>query len=268
MKLQDATVLVTGANRGIGLAFVREALARGARKVYAGARNPAVMTLAGVEPVKLDVTDAGQVAAAARQCGDVTLLINNAGIGVTGDILSPDAVELARQMMETNFIGPLRMCQAFAPVLAANGGGAILNVLSVASWINSPTLSAYGATKSAAWALTNGLRHALREQRTQVVAMHVGFVDTDLVPRHRDPEVATRGGGGAYPRRARSRRRGGAGRCRGPAGEARSVGRARHLSRLVQAGRLGLKERLVAAFSMARSDASAGYQPSSSRAGR
>ena len=181
MKLKDATVLVTGANRGIGLAFVRAAMARGARKVYAGARNPAGMTLAGVEPVQLDVTDAGQVTAAARQCTDVTLLINNAGIGVTGDILSPDAVAQARQMMETNFIGPLRMCQAFAPVLAANGGGAILNVLSVASWINSPTLSAYGATKSAAWALTNGMRHALREQRTQVVAMHVGFVDTDLV---------------------------------------------------------------------------------------
>ena len=186
MKLQDATVLVTGANRGIGLAFVREALARGARKVYAGVRDPAGMMLAGVEPVPLDVTSAEQIAAAARRCSDVTLLVNNAGIGLTGDILSADAVEGARRMMETNFIGPLRMCQAFAPVLAANGGGAILNVLSVASWINSPTLSMYGATKSAAWALTNGMRHALREQRTQVVAMHVGFVDTDLV---RDIEI-------------------------------------------------------------------------------
>lgn len=180
MQIRDAIVLVTGANRGIGLAFANELLVRGARKVYAGARNPAGMRLQGVEPVTLDVTNAEQVAAAARRCGDVTLLINNAGIGVPGDILSPDAIESARHQMETNVIGPLRMCQAFAPVLAANGGGAILNVLSVASWINSPTLSMYGASKSAAWAVTNGLRHALRGQGTQVVAMHVGFVDTDL----------------------------------------------------------------------------------------
>ena len=181
MQIRDATVLVTGANRGIGHAFVRELLARGARKVYAGVRRAAAMAPAGAEPVMLDVTSAEQVAEAARRCGDVTLLVNNAGIGLTGDVLSADAIEQARRQMETNFIGPLRMCQAFAPVLAGHGGGAILNVLSVASWINSPGLSMYGATKSAAWGLTNGLRHALREQRTQVVAMHVGFVDTDLV---------------------------------------------------------------------------------------
>jgi NAD(P)-dependent dehydrogenase (short-subunit alcohol dehydrogenase family) len=180
MKLDNATVLVTGANRGIGLAFAREALARGARKVYAGARDPASVTLPGVEAIQLDVTRAEHVAAAARRCGDVTLLINNAGIATSGGFLAEGSIDSARAHLETNFFGPLRMSQAFAPLLAANGGGAILNVLSVASWINSPLLAAYGASKSAAWALTNGLRHELRAQGTQVLGMHVGFVDTDL----------------------------------------------------------------------------------------
>ena len=180
MKLDNATVLITGANRGIGLAFAREALARGARKVYAGARDPASVTLPGVEAIQLDVTRAEHVAAAARRCGDVTLLINNAGIATSGGFLAEGSIDSARAHLETNFFGPLRMSQAFAPLLAANGGGAILNVLSVASWINSPLLAAYGASKSAAWALTNGLRHELRAQGTQVLGMHVGFVDTDL----------------------------------------------------------------------------------------
>jgi NAD(P)-dependent dehydrogenase (short-subunit alcohol dehydrogenase family) len=196
MKLDNAIVLVTGANRGMGLAFAREALARGARKVYAGARNPASVTLAGVEAVQLDVTRPEDVAAAARRCADVTLLINNAGIASVGGFLAEGSVESARQQLDTNFFGPLRLSQAFAPVLAANGGGAIVNVLSIASWINRPLLGIYGATKSAAWALTNSLRHELRAQGTQVLAMHVGFVDTDLtrgmdVPKS-SPEVIVR----------------------------------------------------------------------------
>lgn len=180
MQLQDATVLITGANRGIGLAFAREALARGARKVYAGARNPASVTLPGVEAIELDVTHPGQVAAAAQRCGDVTLVINNAGIANLGGFLTEGGIESARAQLETNFFGLLRVSQAFAPVLAANGGGALLNVLSIASWINSPMLSVYGASKSAAWALTNGLRNDLRAQGTQVLGLHMGFVDTDL----------------------------------------------------------------------------------------
>lgn len=180
MKLENAVVLVTGANRGIGLAFAREALARGARRVYAGARDPASVTLPGVQAVALDVTDAGQVARAAQACGDVTLLINNAGIAATGGFLADSTLESSRRQLETNFFGPLRMAQAFAPVLAGNGGGAILNVLSIASWINRPLLGVYGASKSAAWALTNGLRHELRAQGTRVAALHMGFVDTDL----------------------------------------------------------------------------------------
>jgi NAD(P)-dependent dehydrogenase (short-subunit alcohol dehydrogenase family) len=180
MKLDNATVLITGANRGIGLAFARAALARGARKVYAGARDPASVKLAGVEALRLDVTRAEDIAAAARHCGDVTLLINNAGIATFGGFLAPGSIEAARHQLETNYFGPLQMSLAFAPVLAANGGGAILNVLSIASWMSSPMLAVYGSTKAAAWSLTNGLRNDLRGQRTQVLAMHMGFVDTDL----------------------------------------------------------------------------------------
>jgi NAD(P)-dependent dehydrogenase (short-subunit alcohol dehydrogenase family) len=180
VQLKDKTFLITGANRGIGLAFAQEALARGARRVYAAARDPASVTLPGVVPVRLDVTDAASVAAAAAQCGDVDVLINNAGVASTGGFLAPDAIDSARRQLETNFFGPIRMAQAFAPVLARNGGGAILNVLSIASWINRPLLGAYGASKSAAWALTNGLRHELRAQGTHVAGLHMGFVDTGM----------------------------------------------------------------------------------------
>jgi len=181
MNIDNATVLVTGANRGIGLAFARALLARGARKVYAAARDPATITLPGVEPLRLDVTKPDDVAAAVARAGDVTLLVNNAGIAHLGGFLTPDSEEVARRMLETNFFGMLRMAQAFAPVLAANGQETMLNVLSIASWINRPLLGGYGATKSAAWALTNGLRHELRAQGTQVAGLHMGFVDTELV---------------------------------------------------------------------------------------
>jgi len=187
MKVHDATLLITGANRGIGLAFAREALARGARKVYAGARDPASVTLRDVTPIRLDVTNDEHVAAAAARLRDVTLLINNAGIANFGGFLAEGSLESARAQFETNYFGPLRMSVAFAPVLAANGGGAILNVLSIASWTSSPLLAIYASTKSAAWSLTNGLRHELREQGTQVLGMHMGFVDTDLT---RDVDLA------------------------------------------------------------------------------
>ncbi|HEX3142043.1 MAG TPA: SDR family oxidoreductase, partial [Rhizobacter sp.] len=144
-------------------------------------RDPASVTLPGVVPIRLDVTNPDDVAAAAQRCGDVTLLVNNAGIAATGGFGAEGALESARQQFETNFFGVWRVSQAFAPVLAANGGGAILNVLSIASWINSPLLGVYGSTKSAAWALTNGLRLELLPQKTQVLGLHVGFVDTDLV---------------------------------------------------------------------------------------
>lgn len=180
MQLANAVVLVTGANRGIGEVFAREALKRGARRVYAAARDPASVKLEGVSALQLDVTNPDQVARAARDAGDVTLVINNAGIATLGGFLEDKTLESTRRQMDTNFYGMLRMAQAFAPVLARNGGGAMLNVLSIASWINRPLLGTYGATKSAAWALTNGLRHELRAQGTQVTALHMGFVDTDM----------------------------------------------------------------------------------------
>jgi NAD(P)-dependent dehydrogenase (short-subunit alcohol dehydrogenase family) len=180
MKLQDAIVLITGANRGIGLAFAEAALARGARKVYAGARSPSSITTPGLVPVKLDVTSDQDVAAAARIYSDATLIVNNAGIARPGGLLKSEASEAARAQFDTNVFGILRMTQAFAPVLAKNGGGAFLNVLSAASWINSGAMTAYAVSKAAAWSLTNGLRNELRQQGTQVLGLHVGFVETDL----------------------------------------------------------------------------------------
>lgn len=181
MKIENAVVLVTGANRGIGLAFARELLARGARKVYAGARDPASITpQAGVQALRLDVNNPGDVAAAAALAQDVTLVINNAGIAQPGGFLAPDSEEVLRRIFETNVFGVLRVSQAFAPVLAANGGGALLNVLSVASWVNGGELAAYSASKSAAWSLTNALRHELAAQKTQVLGLHMAYVDTDL----------------------------------------------------------------------------------------
>lgn len=180
MKIRNTVALVTGANRGIGLAFTRELLVRGARKVYASARDPSTVKQAGVEAIRLDVTKPEEVAAAAAHAGDVTLVVNNAGAGHPGGFLAPDSEEAVRSDLEINFFGMLRVSKAFAPILAANGGGALLNVLSVVSWINGGALAPYAASKSAAWSLTNSLRFELASQKTQVLALHMGFVDTDL----------------------------------------------------------------------------------------
>lgn len=192
MDLNDAVVFVTGANRGLGLAFAQEALARGARKVYAGARDPDSVTLPGVVPVRLDVNKPEEVAEAARRCGDVTLLINNAGVASMGGLLQPDSLDALRRHLDTNVFGVLRMSQAFAPVLAANGGGGIVNVLSIVSWINAPALSPYSVSKAAAWSLTNGLRHELLAQGTQVLGLHMGYVDTDMTQGFDVPKTPPR----------------------------------------------------------------------------
>lgn len=197
MKLDNATVLITGANRGIGLAFAKAALARGARKVYAGARDPKSITLPGVTPLRLDVNAPADIAAAVAAAGDVTVVINNAGIAEFGGVVDADAEARLRRQLETNVFGVLRISQAFAPVLAANGGGALLNVASIASWISSPALAGYAVTKSAAWSLSNGLRHELRGQKTQVLTLHMAFVDTDMTqaidaPKSTPEEIVTR----------------------------------------------------------------------------
>lgn len=180
MQIKDSIAFVTGANRGFGLALVHELVARGAKKVYAGMRTPVDLGLPGVVSVKLDVTKPEEVAAAAAQCVDTTLLVNNAGIATFSGYLEPESIETARDIFETNYFGMIRVSQAFAPVLAANGGGAVINVLSVVSWISSIMLAPYAASKSAAWSFTNAWRMHLREQGTQVLGLHVGFMDTDL----------------------------------------------------------------------------------------
>lgn len=183
MKIQDSVALVTGANRGLGLAFTRALQAAGARKVYAAARDPSTVTEPGVQAIRLDVTKPDEVEAAARALGDVTLLVNNAGISRGSGFLGDDGLIAVRAEFDTNFFGPLAMSRAFAPILAKNGGGAIVNVLSALSWVSFPTSSTYSASKAAAWSLSNGLRNELRGQGTQVLALHVGFMDTDMV-RH------------------------------------------------------------------------------------
>lgn len=181
MEIKGSVALVTGANRGLGKAFVEMLLAGGAKKIYAAARDPkSIPAMGGVVPLKLDVTNAADISAAARDCNDVTLLVNNAGILRGASLLDASALESARAEWETMCFGPLALSQAFAPALAANGGGAIVNVLSALSWISFPGVATYSSAKAAAWSLTNGLRNELSGQGTQVVALHVGFMDTDM----------------------------------------------------------------------------------------
>jgi NAD(P)-dependent dehydrogenase (short-subunit alcohol dehydrogenase family) len=181
MDLKNSVAFVTGANRGLGLAFAQELLARGARKVYAGMRNTGGVEIPGVIPVQLDVTDPESVARAVAECGDTTLLVNNAGIArILDSTLNPALLDMAREIFDTNYYGVMRVTQAFAPVLAANGGGAIVNVLSDAVWVARPFLSAYSASKAAAWSYTNALRVELRAQDIQVQGLHVSFLDTDM----------------------------------------------------------------------------------------
>ena len=180
-NIKGSVAFVTGANRGLGLAFAKALLAAGASKVYAAARNPASITLPRVHAIKLDVTNAEDIAAAVKACGDVTLVINNAGIIRGGTALAQGTLENMRAEFETNVYGLLAVSVAFAPVLAANNGGALVNVLSALSWLSLPESIGYSASKSDAWSLTNGLRQELRAQGTHVVAVHVGYMDTDMV---------------------------------------------------------------------------------------
>ncbi|MER5787624.1 SDR family oxidoreductase [Streptomyces sp. NPDC001980] len=188
MKIEGSVALVTGANRGIGLAFCRALLARGAAKVYAGVRRPENFTEPGLEPLRLDVTDPEQIEAAARTASDATIVINNAGIQA-GPPLLEGSLDGARQELEVNYLGTWAVSRAFAPVLAANGGGALVNMLSVASWRSTWRFPSYAASKAAQWSVTNALRVALREQGTLVVGVHVGWVDTDATARVDEPKT-------------------------------------------------------------------------------
>lgn len=180
---EGTVAIVTGANRGIGRAFVEELLEEGAT-VYAGCRNPDVMPAelveAGARPVRLDVTDDDQVRAAAERCDDVTMVVNNAGFFANRRLVGDPSMDHARQEMEVNYFGPLRMTKAFAPVLGRNGGGAIGNVLSVAGMTPLAFMGGYSPAKGAALYLSTITRAELGEQGTTVTAMIVGSVDTDM----------------------------------------------------------------------------------------
>ena len=177
MKLENSVVLVTGATGGLGQEFVRQALARGAAKVYAAARRDRDWSDPRVVPIKLDVADPAAIEAAAAAAGDTTVLINNAGISGARSLLTGDMEEI-RATYETNVFGPLALVRALAPALAANGGGAVVDIHSVLSWIATP--GAYSSSKAAFWGVTNTLRLELAAQGTQVLGAHFGYVDTPM----------------------------------------------------------------------------------------
>ena len=178
MKNDQIVAFVTGANRGLGKRFAAQLVERGA-KVYAAARRPETIDVSGVVPVQLDITDPESVARAASVAGDVNVLINNAGVS-TGASLLTGPMDDVRLEMETHYFGTLSVTRAFAPIIEANGGGSILNVLSVLSWAHSPAFGAYSAAKAAAWAMTDAIRQELAPHGIHVASLHVGFMDTDM----------------------------------------------------------------------------------------
>ncbi|QPP05943.1 SDR family oxidoreductase [Streptomyces bathyalis] len=178
MELKDTVAVVTGANRGLGWHLATQLVERGA-KVYAAARRPETVDLPEVTPLRLDVTDEESIRTAARTASDATLLVNNAGISTATPLIAGD-LDAVRLEMETNFFGPLAVTRAFTPVIEGNGGGAVLNVLSVLSWLHPAGLGSYAAAKAAAWALTDAAREELAPRGITVSALHVGYMDTDM----------------------------------------------------------------------------------------
>jgi NAD(P)-dependent dehydrogenase (short-subunit alcohol dehydrogenase family) len=180
VKTEGAVALVTGSNRGLGKAFVRALLDAGAAKVYAAARDASSVIESGATPLGLDIRNDHDIAAAADACHDLTVLVNNAGIAKFTPLIGAPSMDAARDEIAVNYLGTLAMCRAFAPVLAANGGGAIVNVLSVVSWITVPISGSYCVSKAAELAMTNGVRVELGAQGTLVVGVHAGYIDTDM----------------------------------------------------------------------------------------
>ncbi|TRW87885.1 SDR family oxidoreductase [Mycolicibacterium sp. 018/SC-01/001] len=195
MTTEHITALVTGANRGLGRRFAEQLLERGAT-VYAAARNPGTVDLPGAIPLQLDITDPESVRRAAETAGDVNVVINNAGVSTRAGLLD-GPLEDIRLEMETHYFGTLAVTRAFVPVIERNGGGRILNVLSVLSWYHPATSGAYSAAKAAGWALTDAVRAELAPRGIHVAALHVGYMDTDMVSyipadQKTDPAVVAR----------------------------------------------------------------------------
>ncbi|MFC7674214.1 SDR family oxidoreductase [Mycolicibacterium sp. GCM10028919] len=180
MDIKGSVAFVTGANRGLGRRLTEQLVARGAAKVYGGARRVEEVTTPGVIPVRVDLTDTASIEEAAAATGDVTLLINNAG-NFTPTALLEGSLEEIRAHMETHFFGTLAVTRAFAPQLTANAPAAILNVGSILSWLHPAGVGAYAAAKAALWAQTNAIREEVQPRGIAVTSLHVGYMDTDMV---------------------------------------------------------------------------------------
>ncbi len=198
MQISGSIALVTGANRGLGRHFVEGLIGRGASKVYACARRPGELTAleeshgALIAPLQLDVTDPQAVGAAAQQAGDVTLLVSNAGVLESRGLLEADSLEPLEREMAVNVYGLARMCLAFAPVIAANGGGAIVNMLSVASLHSFPPFGSYCASKAAAMSLTHCLRYELKDRGIETFGVYAGYIDTGMIDYVNEPKADPR----------------------------------------------------------------------------
>ena len=191
MKIVDTAVLVTGANRGLGKALVEEALRRGATRVYAGTRRAWTHRDPRVTPLTLDITDAAQIQAAARQVASLDLLINNAGLALLDDL--SDRATLERHLA-VNLYGPHDVTHAFLPLLARSQG-AVVNLLSIAALASLPIIPAYSVSKAAAFSMTQSMRALLAAQGVSVHAVLAGPIDTDMsrafdVPKSTPESVA------------------------------------------------------------------------------
>jgi NAD(P)-dependent dehydrogenase (short-subunit alcohol dehydrogenase family) len=191
----DSGNRTAGLQHDMGRRFAAQLIERGA-KVYAAARRPETIDVSGVEPIQLDVTDPASVRRAAEVASDVNVLVNNAGTSTRATLLS-GPIEDVRLEMETHYFGTLDVIRTFAPIIEGNGGGAILNMLSVLSWLHAPASGAYSAAKAAAWVMTDAIRQELAPHGISVTAVHVGYMDTDMAAfapadQKTDPSVVAR----------------------------------------------------------------------------
>lgn len=201
-RIEGSVVVVTGANRGIGLGFVREALAGGAAKVYAGVRDVNSVTDelrdSGAEIIALEVTSAEDIAAAAAHCTDATVLINNAGLHENDRLIKCEDPDAARREMEVNYFAPLATTRAFAPIIAANGGGSIVNVLSLAAMSPTAFMGGYSTAKGAALYLGGITRAELAPDNITCTSLIVGSVDTRMAShvegKKEDPSTIAKAG--------------------------------------------------------------------------